>query len=142
MAFASEAELITFVKTTMGSSYTKVDTAGYNSAVTLALTELHWTIPVDDDQKEYWMVERTKRHLTYILLFESADRFQYKKLSLQHRFDHYMQLIKLMDSAFTTALDDDPSLFDVSTWPNLTFYLTNGFVYDIDGEDLTYLDLD
>ena len=140
MALTTEAELITFVKDTMGASYEKVSDDGFKRAVSQAQAELHWLLPLTDSFKEFWLVERTKRFVTYILLFESAHKFQYKKISLQHRFAHYMQLLKMMDDSFKEALENNPDLFDTSVWPNLTFYLTNGFQYDVDGEDLTYLE--
>ena len=138
MALTDEAALIEFVKDTMGASYAKVSDDGFKRAVTQAQAELHWALPLSDSFKEFWLVERTKRYITYILLFESAHKFQYKKISLQHRFNHYKQLLELMDNEFLKALEDNPELFDTGTWPNLSFYLTNGFQYDNDGTDLTY----
>jgi len=49
-----------------------------------------------------------------------------------------MQLLTMMDNEFKEALENNPDIFDTGTWSNLTFYLTNGFQYDSDGEDLTY----
>lgn len=138
MALTTEKELVSFVKDLMGASYAKVSNDGFKRAVTQAKAELHWDFPVIDSFKEYWLVERTKRFVTHILLFESAHKFQYKKISLQHRFQHYMALIQMMDKDFKDALEENPDVFDVGSWPNLTFYITNGFAYDSDGEDLTY----
>ena len=138
MALANEEELVSFVKDTMGASYEKVTDDGFKRASSQAQAELHWSLPLNDPFKEYWLVERTKRFVTNILLFESAHKFQYKKISLQHRFAQYIQLIKLMDAEFKAALEDNPDTFDTGVWPNLAFYLTNGFQYDTDGEDLTY----
>jgi len=140
MALETEEGLVSFVKDIMGASYAKVSNDGFKRAVTQAKSELHWDFPITDNFKEFWMVERTKRFVTYILLFESAHKFQYKKISLQHRFAHYMQLLVMMDKQFKEALEDNPDTFDTGTWSNLTFYLTNGFQYDTDGEDLTYFD--
>ena len=139
MALLTEEDLVQFVKDTMGASYEKVSNDGFKRASTQAQAELHWSFPITDSFQEFWLVERTKRFVTYILLFESAHKFQYKKISLQHRFKHYFQLLTMMDEQFKDSLENNPDIFDVSTWPNLTFYLTNGFQYDSDGEDLTYL---
>lgn len=138
MAFTTEAELIQFVKDTMGASFEKVSDDGFTRAVTQASQELHWTLPLDNPQKEFWMVERTKRFVIYILLIESAHKFQYKKISLQQRFQHYYQLLQLMDAQFAKALEDEPSLFDVGTYSNLGSYISAGFSYDfITGEDIS-----
>ncbi len=138
MALTNEEELVTFVKDIMGASYEKISNDAFKRAVSQAKAELHWEFPILDSFKEYWLVERTKRFVTYILLFESAHKFQYKKISLQHRFSHYMQLLTMMDEQFKDALENNPDIFDTGSWTNLTFYLTNGFQYDTDGEDLTY----
>lgn len=139
MSLTTEEDLVKFVKDLMGSSYEKVSNDGFKRAAFQAQAELHWTFPVTDSFKEFWLVERTKRFVTNILLFESAHKFQYKKINLQHRFKHYFQLLEMMDKDFKEALENNPETFDVTTWPNLSFYLTSGFQYDLDGEDMTYL---
>jgi len=139
MSILTEAELVKFVKDGMGASYEKVSDDGFKQAASQAQAELHWSLPLNDSFQEFWLVERTKRFVVYILLFESAHKFQYKKISLQHRFNHYMQLLKMMDDTFKEALENNPETFDTGTYSNLSFYLTNGFQYDSDGEDMTYL---
>ena len=138
MALDTENELVQFVKDMMGASYEKVSDDGFKHAVTQAQAELQWSVPLSNSFQEYWMVERTKRFVTYILLFESAHKFQYKKISLQHRFKHYKDLLEIMDTEFLRAIEDNPENFDTSTGTVLCFYLTNGFQYDSDGTDLTY----
>lgn len=135
---STEQEVIEFVKDTMGASFEKVGDAGFSRAVTQASQELHWTLPISDPKKEYWFTERTKRYVIYILLIESAHKFQYKKISLQHRFQHYYQLLQLMDAQFAKALEEEPLLFDVGTYGNLGSYITVGFTYDfVTGEDVS-----
>lgn len=141
MAIESDAELITAIQNLMGSSFDKVSNDGFARAIAQAKAELHWTLPLNDPQKEYWMIERSKRYVLFILLTESAHKFQYKKISLQHRFQHYIQLIKLLDEDFQNALENSPELFDVDSWGNLCFYITNGFSYDFLGNDTTYEDM-
>lgn len=134
-----EPELIQFVKNTMGASYEKVSDDGFKNACKQAQAELNWSLPINNSFKEFWLTERTKRYVTYILLFESAHKFQYKKINLQHRFKHYFQLLELMDDHFKQAIEDNPTEFDTSTGTQLAIYLSSGFSYDIDGEDVTYL---
>ncbi len=136
---SSIPEVIDFVKSGMGDTSSAVSDSGFTNAVTQALRELHWVLPMNNPQKEYWIIERSKRYVIYTLLIDSAHKFQFKKMYLQHRFQHYIQLIKIMDDNFSKSLEDDPTLFDVGIYPNLTFYITNGFEYNDLGEDLSYL---
>lgn len=140
MALNSEQELVKFVQTIMGASYNKLSDDSFKAACKLAQMELHWSLPLTDDRKEYWLIERSKRYVIYILLTESAHKFQYKKIYLQQRFANYLKLLELMDKQFADALESMPDLFDTGTWPDLCYYITNGFNYDFDGTDLTYLE--
>ena len=139
MTISSQEELISIVKTLMGGSYENISEIGYISATDMTLKELPWTLPLSAQKKEYWLVERSKRNVIFILLTESAHKFKYKEISLQHRFANYFKLIDKMDSDFEKAIDDDPVTFaDLSTQDALCFYVTNGFIYDQFGKDITY----
>ena len=138
MAIASKDELIDIVKKLMGSSYNVVSTDGFEQAVQQALDELKWTLPCTDSQKGYWITERARRHVIYVLLVESAHKFRFKEIHLHNRFAHYFQLIKMMDDQFTKAIDSNLILFDCDTYEHFGSYLTNGFVYDFYGQDHTY----
>jgi len=138
MSLRNNSDVIDQVQYGLGAVSDKVGDDGYDQAVVSALSELHWELPLDDSEKERWVIERTKRYVLYILLIESAHKFQFKKLYLQHRFTQYFKLIEFMDKEFANALENNPILFDVSAWGNLTFYITNGFDYDDFGRDISY----
>lgn len=138
MALTNVDDVIEAVGETVGSSYDKVGDAGYERSVSQALAELHWTLPITDANKEYWVIERTKRYMLSILLIESAHKFQYKKIYLHHRFAQYFKLLEWMDKEFAKAIENDLTLFDIDTWDNLGDYITNGFQYSEFGVDLTY----
>jgi len=139
MSIASKSALITIVESLMGGSYSTVSSDGYSGAVDQALNELPFTFPITDSHEKYWIVERARRHVIYVLLTESAHKFKYKEISLQHRFANYFKLISKMDADFEKALNDFPELFDVlPTYSTLCEYITNGFVYDQFGRDFTY----
>ena len=145
MAVASREELIQAVKTLMGASFDKVSDEGFNQACMNAEAELGWTYPISDARKSYWMVERAKRHVVYILMVESAHKFQYKQIHIEHRFKHYIQLIERMDQEFAQAIEDFPELFDEMLTSGLGvgvlgIYNGPGYIYDELGRDLTYLD--
>ncbi|RPI56451.1 MAG: hypothetical protein EHM49_00215 [Deltaproteobacteria bacterium] len=95
-----------------------------------------WTYPITDAFKVYWFLERGKRHLMQIFLIESAKKFKYKQINLQHRFEHYFKLLELMDKQFLEAAKDNPALFPVPDggW-GFPDYISNTFSYDFMGID-------
>lgn len=139
MALTTAADVILFVKKGMGDVSNNVDDDGFSVAVTQALQELNWVLPMDDGQKEFWVIERTKRYVIFNLLIVSANKFQFKKMYLQHRFQQYIKLLAVMDKQFEKAIENSTDLFDMGTYVDVSFYITNGFQYNQLGEDTTYL---
>lgn len=141
MSILSTIELVVIIKELVGATYDKVSAPGFTLAAERAQQELSWTIPVADSKKEYWIVERSRRHLVYILLVESAHKFRFKEIHLHNRFAHYFKLLTLMDKEFEKAMDANPSFFEVDegVGSSLFTYITPGFTYDWTGVDLTYM---
>lgn len=138
MAIDSQATLITNTQNLMGGSFDKVSDAGFLQAAAQAEIELSIsTYPVTNSVICYWAVERMRRHVIYILLVESAHKFQYKQIHIEHRFKHYIQLIEKMDQEWLDAMEDNPDLFG-GVYDNFAYYLETGFVYDALGRDITY----
>ena len=131
-------DLVSYVKNLMGASYNVVSSNGFEQAIQQALNELKWILPCTDAQKGYWIIERSRRHVIYVLLVESAHKFRFKEIHLHNRFAHYFQLIKMMDDQFAKAIETNPMLFDCDTYEHFGSYLTTGFVYDFYGQDHTY----
>jgi len=138
MSILTQDDLIDLTQQLMGGSSDKVSIEGYETAAGQAEKELTITYPITDDVVSYWAVERVRRHATYILMVEAANKFQYKQIHLEHRFKHYIQLIEKMDQEWLEAMVDNPDLFG-STYSDFSFYLETGFVYDALGRDVTYL---
>lgn len=124
----------------MSTAASALSPEGLESAVTSAMTELGWTtFPVTDEKKCYWIMERAKRHASFILLIASAQKFKYKQVNLQQRFEHYEKLIKLLDAAYEKALADDTTTFsNVAAYKMFGTVIGPGFVYDGIGQDITY----
>lgn len=142
MAIANQAALIVIVKNLMGTSFDKISDNGFINAATQTELELPWSYPISVSGQEFWMVERCRRHAIYILMVESAAKFQYKLVRLQHRFQNYIKLIENMDALFYKAIEDDPmEIFEdlASSFSDFGYLITNGFVYDNLGRDCTYL---
>lgn len=134
--------LVEIIENLMGASYDKVSDEGKSLACELAQSELTWSLPQTDSFKLYWIVQRARRHLVYVLLVESAHKFRFKEIHLHNRFKHYHQLITMMDKEFLQAIEDRPLDFDHLASTNVEgafgLYVSGGFHYNYAGEDLTY----
>lgn len=111
----------------------------YSNACNDASRETGWGFPVTDDFQVLWMKNRAKRHLFFYLLSESAHKFKYEGISLNQRFEHYLALVKQMDSDFKKVQETSPEEF--MTGDSYLLFGTKidaGFSYDEIGEDTTF----
>lgn len=135
-------DVVDLVKIQLSTVASTLSTEGLEASVNKALAELGWALPVDNAEKEMWLVLRSVRHSCYILWIASAQKFKYKQVNLQNRFEHYEKLIKQMDAEFSDALSANVALFSTIDLYKLFGTAVNaGFVYDSIGNDLTYTDL-
>ena len=113
----------------------------YGLAEAMALSELKWTLPIDetvDPFKMIWMVKRAKRHVVEIFLTQSAESIKHKQSSHDQKFDHYRTLIRDWDNEFKQALEDNYELFaGVDATQIFGTHVKAGFVYDGFGNDIT-----
>ncbi len=128
----------------IGTLKDKVEYAEKEQAIKQALLELGFTLPIGagtkvDKRRGYWLLERSKRYCYWVLVSTSADKFRYKAIHLQHRFDNYYRLIRLMDDVFARALEIeeifDEYAGDATAMPSV---VTSGFSSDSLGRDTTY----
>ena len=146
MAIVDVDDLLEQTEPLMGTAWGLVTAAGREQAAAIALAELGWSVPVSEARQGYWSIERTKRHILYILLIQHAERFRYKQIHLQQRFDNYLRLITQADELFAKAVEADlgglfPIDMDMAQFAEYGFlYNPAGFVYDQLGRDLTYVD--
>ena len=113
----------------------------YGLAEAMTLSELKWTLPIDevvDPFKMICMVKRAKRHVVEIFLTQSAESIKHKQSSHDQKFDHYRTLIRDWDAEFKQALEDNYELF-AGVDPTQIFgtHVKAGFVYDGFGNDIT-----
>jgi hypothetical protein len=148
MAIADDIELKSRLAALMGSAWsTNLDEPAQDGAISQAFEELGWSYPILMPRKAYWLIERCKRHALYITLIAQAERFQYKQIRLQHKFENYFKLISAADVAFAKALEEESALMDVSImdaelsalFAKGFFLNPAGFIYDQIGRDLTYV---
>lgn len=112
----------------------------YQNAINDALRETGWTLPVTTNFKIYWIKNRARRHLFFMLLSESAHKFKYEQINLQHRFEHYSKLVKSMDDSFIAAQEANPSEFSgVDPFKQFGTVAGTGFAYEpLTGRDISY----
>lgn len=138
MAIETVDQLSLKIRVSMGSSKELLEPEEYNFASSQALNELGWSLPINDPKRIYWIIERGKRHSLDILRTQAANKFRYKDLSLNHRFNHYNSLINDLDAKFEKALDTDPDLLGISDmFMVFGTYIENGIVYDQYGNDIS-----
>lgn len=139
---SSVDDVVELITVQLATSASALSSDGLESAVNTAMTELGWSFPVTDDTRCLWIVKRSLRHACYILWVASAQKFKYKQVNLNQRFEHYEKLLKSMDAEFTTALSSDTNVFaSVESYKLFGSAISAGFVYDALGRDLTYTDL-
>jgi len=112
----------------------------YTNACNDAARETDWAFPVTTNFKVHWMKERAKRALFFYLYSESAHKFKYEQINLQHRFDHYDKILKKMDEDFAVAIEANPDQFaNAEPYELFGTKADAGFQYDpITGKDTTY----
>ncbi len=117
----------------------------YENAADDASRETGWVYPVSGNFQIYWVKQRVKRHLFFYLYTESAHKFKYKQINLQHRFEHYHKMLfgkDGMDAKFAEAIEERPDLFaGVSISHLFGTKVDAGFAYQsLTGKDITYRD--
>jgi len=139
MALTDSADLIEAIQVQLSSSSSLVTEDGYDAVADSVSQELGWAYPIIDDTKIYWAIKRGVRHALFILWVASAQKFKFKQVNLQHRFDHYGTLLREMDKEFEKAMETNPAVFaGVSTYKMFGTRLDAGFAYDGMGRDVTH----
>ncbi len=132
-------DIVGRVQIHMGTSAALLTEEGYQASAEGALGELGYSLPLSDSFKENWVIKRAKRHSLFILYIESANRFQYKQIHLNHRFNHYDKIVQAMDKEFEKAMDDNWLDFvDANPFEIFGTKIAAGFSYDTMGRDRTY----
>jgi len=120
------------------SSY--LDRVDFINACNDAAMETGFSFPTSTDFQTYWNKLRAKRHIFFYLLSESAHKFKYEQINLQHRFEHYRSLIKDMDVQYEAAKEEFYLEFSGASSVNIFgTKIDAGFQYDpLTGRDTTY----
>jgi hypothetical protein len=135
----SADDLTDAVKIQLSTLASLITEEGYEFVSDQAVQELGWSYPVTTPAKVLWMIKRATRHALNILRIASANKFKYKLVNLQNRFEHFQKLIEQMDIEFGEALIVEVTLFNGT--PIYALFGTKidaGFSYGIDGREETY----
>lgn len=98
--------------------------------------ETGWPLPVEGNDRITWFLRRATRHALYLLLVMNANKFKYKQINLQQRFEHYLKLIEMEDAAWLAAdIPLDTAEDRIASFGNVA---SAGFAYDHLGRDITY----
>ena len=136
-------DIVVAVEVLLSTSSTILASEGYESAVNSALSELGWSLPNTNPTQIQWITKRSLRHACFILWVASAQKFKYKLINLQQRFDHYKILVESMDKEYETALAEQTDIFaGVDSYKLFGTAINVGFRYDYIGRDITYEDLE
>lgn len=139
----TQTQLITRLKQEVKGLTSYLVDDDYINASLDAANEFNTTYPVSGQDIELWVKRRAKRHLFFYLMSESAHKYKFEQVNLQHRFDHYSKLVASEDEAFKDFMEERPDLFaGVDAYKMFTTKVDAGFSYDIYGRDTTYSDDD
>jgi hypothetical protein len=137
----TKQELILKLEKEFKGSQKYLDPEDYENASDDAIKEFETSYPVSGQILEYWVKKRAKRHLFYYLLTESAHKFKFEQINLQHRFDHYSKLVEIEDGQFKEFMEERPDLFaGVDSFKMFGTKIDAGFAYSEYGRDITYRD--
>ena len=136
----TKVQMVTLLEKEVKGLTSYLDSDDFNNACDDASRETGFTYPVADGFQTYWMKTRAKRHLFFYLLTESAHKFKYEQINLQHRFEHYRDIIKYMDEQYEKAVEEFAFEFaGVSAVNALGTKIDAGFAYESQtGRDRTY----
>lgn len=134
-----ENDVMEYVQIQLSSLSTLLTADGLSFAVSQAEQELGWSYPITNPTQVLWIIKRATRHSLNILKIASANKFKYKTINLQNRFEHFQKLVEDMDKEFEEALTFDLAAFSgVDSFKVFGTKIDAGFAYDIVGTDLTY----
>ena len=133
-------ELINTIRREIMGLSSNFEQDDYDNAVNEAERETGFAA-ADTAFRIRWLKERAKRHLFFSMQTAAADDFKYKAFNLQHRFDHYIRMVRQMDKDFKEVQESYPHEFaQVNAVQALGTKIDAGFSYDSVGQETTYDD--
>lgn len=104
-------DVVEWLKVRLKSAAAMFSDEELEQAVTTAQAETGWSLPVSAHFRTFWICERSLRAAIAMLCIDSAHKFKFKQINLQHRFEHYNKMLQQMDEAFEKAKAAHPEEF-------------------------------
>ena len=138
----TRAEMESLIEEEVKGLTNYLDAPDYRNACNDAIRETGFSFDLSSDFQIQWVKERSKRHLFFYLLTESAHKFKYEQINLQHRFEHYRKIVRDMDWRYDKAKEEFYLEFSGASSVNVFgTKIDAGFQYDsLTGRDTTYDD--
>lgn len=86
-----------------------------DAAVKLATLECGWELPAATSFRAHWLLERAYRHCIAMMCSDTASKFKFKQINLQHRFDHWFKMLQELDKQFAAIQAARPEEFPVDS---------------------------
>lgn len=136
----TSAELVILLTAELKGMASNFNAGDFTNAIDDAQRDTGWSLPLSTNFKIKWLKDRAKRHLFFYWLTEQANKFKYKQINLQDRFDHFFKLINQMDKDFEAIIEKEPHFFmDAEAYKIFGHKIDAGFNSESQtGVDLTY----
>ena len=135
----TEVDLIARVTRELRSLADNFDSNDFADSVDSAESDTGFSLPASDTFQIKWLINRTKRHLLFSLVVDSATKFKFKQINLQQKFEQLKKLVDSMDREFEKALEEDYIIFSgINASQMFGHKIDAGFAQDEFGRDRTY----
>ena len=109
------ADLILLLKVKLRGVSSSFEHDTLDSAVQLASIECGWALPVMTSFRAHWLLERAYRHCIAMMCADTASKFKFKQINLQHRFDHWFKMLQELDKQFEKTKETHAAEFPIES---------------------------
>ena len=134
----TSGELITVIEQELKALATNFVAVDFTNAIEDAVRETSYVLPNTNNEQIYWLKQRSKRNLIFMLATGVASSFQVKQIKLDQKFRNLKELYVDMDKAWEKA-QGDLGIGVSDTFRLFGSKIDAGFASDeVTGEDTTY----
>ena len=134
----TSGELIIVVEQELKALATNFVAVDYTNAVEDAVRETSYVLPNTNNEQIYWLKQRTKRNMVFMLATGVASSFQVKQIKLDQKFRNLKELYVDMDKVWKEA-QGELGIGVSDTFRLFGSKVDAGFASDeLTGEDTTY----
>ena len=134
----TSGELIIVVEQELKALATNFVAVDYSNAVEDAVRETSYVLPNTNNEQIYWLKQRTKRNMVFMLATGVASSFQVKQIKLDQKFRNLKELYVDMDRVWKEA-QGELGIGVSDVFKLFGSKVDAGFASDeLTGEDTTY----